>query len=140
MVVQRGFGEGQNRVGNIVTRSLDGNVIVLLEVDTSVLLRRVIGGTEKLAFDAGVGRARDVLAVFPLTIARSTSMSTTTTTAAAGTTASARVAVAVAVELRATVIPASATATTRLLLRRREVGSRTSPARSRTSVKGAVAV
>jgi hypothetical protein len=82
MGVQRGGGERQNRLRRVATGGRDGNVIVLLEVDASVLLRRVVGSTEQLALHARVGRANDVLSVAPLTIARATS---SVTGATAGT-------------------------------------------------------
>jgi len=87
MLVQRRSGELVNRLRNLMTRSLNGNVIVLLEVDTSVLLRRVVGGTEKLALDTGVSRARNVLSIAPLAITRA---------AGSVTTAAARVTIQVA--------------------------------------------
>jgi len=70
VVIQRRVGEVQERLRNIVARSLDGNVVVLLEVDAGVLLRRVLGGSEQIALETGISGARDVLAVAPLAITR----------------------------------------------------------------------
>lgn len=70
-----------NRLGNVCTGSLNRDVVVLLEVDTSVLLGRVLGSnTEKLALDTGVGRAGDVLSIAPLSITRSAGSGSATTT------------------------------------------------------------
>jgi hypothetical protein len=116
VIIQRRVGEGQDRLGNVMTGSLDGNVIVLLKVDTSVLLGRVVGSTEKLALNARVGRACNVLAVSPLTIARATGVAATATT-------STRVAVSIAIEAGAVVIPAARTAAVLLLRSGREIGA-----------------
>ncbi|KAI6767232.1 hypothetical protein HG531_011592 [Fusarium graminearum] len=79
--VQRRCGELVNRLGNVCTGSLNRDVVVLLEVDTSVLLGRVLGSnTEKLALDTGVGRAGDVLSIAPLSITRSAGSGSATTT------------------------------------------------------------
>jgi hypothetical protein len=83
VLIQRGSGELVNRFGNIVTGSLDGNVVVLLEVDTGVLLGRIVGCTEKFTLDTGVSRARNVLSLSPLSITRATGMATLVTTTAA---------------------------------------------------------
>jgi hypothetical protein len=85
VLIEGRSGELENRLGDIVSRSLDGDVIVLLEVDTSLLLRRVIDDSEKLAFNARVGRTGNVLAVLPLTVARATSSVGTAAAAAAVT-------------------------------------------------------
>lgn len=81
VLIQRRGGELVDGLGNIVAGSLDRNVVVLLEVDTGVLLGRVVGGTEKLTLDTGVSRTGDVLSVAPLAITRAASSVTTTTTA-----------------------------------------------------------
>ena len=57
-----------------MARGLDGDVVVFLEVDSGVLLRRVVGGTEELALNAGVGGARHVLAILPSTVSRASSL------------------------------------------------------------------
>lgn len=86
MIVKRGVGEGVDGLGDILAGRLNGNVIVVGEVDTGVLLGRVIlTETKELALQTGVSRTGDVLAVAPLAIARATGSSTaaiTTTTAA----------------------------------------------------------
>lgn len=108
MVVQRRVGELEDWLGDIVSGSLDWDIIVLLKVDTSLLLGWVVGDTEELALHTGVGWARNVLAVPPLSI----------TTAASGdsaaATAGSRVAVCIGVEAAAAaagagVLPSAAT-------------------------------
>jgi len=69
MLVQGRAGELESRLGHIATRGFDGDVVVLLEVDASVLLGGVIDGTEELTLNAGVGGPRNVLAIAPLAIA-----------------------------------------------------------------------
>jgi hypothetical protein len=65
-----------------------------------VLLGRVLGSnTEKLALDTGVSRARDVLSIAPLSIARSASSGSATTTTTR-----------VTVEVAATAVATSSTA------------------------------
>jgi hypothetical protein len=78
VLVQRRSRELVNRLRHLCTGSLDGDVVVLLEVDTSLLLGGIIDDAEELAFNAGVGRASDVLSVAPLAIAGTASSSTTT--------------------------------------------------------------
>lgn len=74
-----------DRLWDILTRSFDGDVVVLFEVDACVLLGWVVdGGTEELPLQAGVGRARDMLAVPPLSIAGAAASGLTATAAAAG--------------------------------------------------------
>lgn len=108
VVVQRRVAEGKNGLGHVVTGSLNGNVIVLLEVDTSVLLGRVVGGTEELTLDAGVGRAGNVLAIAPLTIARATVAEAAATTGTGASASVAAVRVGVEAALRTRAAPASA--------------------------------
>lgn len=81
VLVERRSGELKNGFGNIVSGSLDGDVIVLLEVDTSLLLRRVIDDSEKFALNARVGGTGNVLAVLPLAVTRATSSVGTAATA-----------------------------------------------------------
>jgi hypothetical protein len=73
MVVQGRVRETGDGLGNTLTGSLNGDIVVLLEVDTRVLLGGVVGHAEEVALETLVGRARNVLAVLPLTIAGSTS-------------------------------------------------------------------
>lgn len=98
VLIQRRGGELVDGLGNIVAGSLDRDVVVLLEVDTGVLLGRVVRGTEKLTLDTGVSRAGDVLSVAPLAITRAASavVAATTTTR-------------VAVEVAATAITTAST-------------------------------
>jgi hypothetical protein len=84
VVVERRVGEGSNGLGDALAAGLDGDVVVLLEVDTAVLDVGVVGDTEKLALNTGVGRARDVLAVLPLTVTRATGLLATVTRVAIG--------------------------------------------------------
>jgi hypothetical protein len=81
VVVQRGVSELGDGLGNVVTRRLNGDIVVVGKVNTSLLLGGVIGDTEELALHAGVGGAGNVLAIAPLAIARATALLTTTTTA-----------------------------------------------------------
>jgi hypothetical protein len=80
VVIQRRVGEPGDRLGNALTGGLDGDIVVLLEVDTCLLLGGVVGYTEELALKTRVGGSWDVLAVFPLTIARASRGATATTT------------------------------------------------------------
>lgn len=75
MVVQRRVGEGEDGLRHVLTRCLNGNVVVLLEVDTGVLLGRIVLGTEELALNARVGRAGHMLSILPATIPRASSLS-----------------------------------------------------------------
>lgn len=45
-----------------MARSLNRDVIVLLEVDAGVLLGGIVGCAKELSLDAGVGRASNMLA------------------------------------------------------------------------------
>lgn len=108
MVVQGRVGELEDWLGDIVSGSLDWDIIVLLEVDTSLLLGWVVGDTEELALHTRVGWARNVLAIPPLSV----------TTAASGdsgaaTTTGSRVAVCIRVEATTAagtgVLPSAAT-------------------------------
>jgi hypothetical protein len=85
VVVQRGVGELSNGLGDVVTGGLNGNVIVVGKVNTSLLLGGVVGNTEQLTLHAGVGGTGNVLAVAPLAIARATDLRSTTTTVVAAT-------------------------------------------------------
>ncbi len=51
-----------------MTGSLNRDIIVVGEVDASVLLGRVVGDTEQFTFHTGVCGTRDMLAVTPLAI------------------------------------------------------------------------
>lgn len=124
MLVQRGVGEGQDGLRDIMAGRSDRDVVVLLKVDASVLLARVISSAEELTLDARVGVANDVLAIAPATLTAADR-----TAAAAHVTADigASTAVGVAVEATLTVAP-------RLLLRGRGRLVRSSAARSGTKV------
>jgi hypothetical protein len=80
VVVERRVCETCDGFGNTLTRGLNGDVIVLLEVDTGVLLGGVVGHAKEIALKTLVGRARDVLAVLPGTVTRSASTSRAATT------------------------------------------------------------
>lgn len=69
--VQRRAGERKDRLRHTSTSRLNRDVVVFLEVDASVLLRRVISVAIKLLLHAHVAPANDVLSVFPGTIAKS---------------------------------------------------------------------
>lgn len=98
-------------LGDVTTRSFDRDIVVLLEVDTSVLLGRIVGSTKKLTLDTGVLGAGNVLSVPPLSISRTASSVATTAMAAFITTSAttARVASATA--------PAATTTTATVVLK-----------------------
>lgn len=79
VVIQRGVGERSDGLGDILAGCLNGDVVVVGEVDTGVLLIRVVGDTEELTLNASVDGAGDVLAVAPLAITRATGLRSTTT-------------------------------------------------------------
>lgn len=96
VVIERRVGEDVDGLGNALTGSLDGDVIVFLEVDTSLLLAGRVGRNAKeFALNALVGRAGHVLAVDPASIARATVL-------AAASAAAGCAAVSVAVKTTAT--------------------------------------
>lgn len=91
VVVKRRVGEGGDGLGDALTGSLNGNVVVFLEVDTHLLLAGGNAGvTEQLALDARVGGTRHVLAIDPASITGATVRAS-----AAGAAVSATVVVAV---------------------------------------------
>lgn len=63
--VQRRVGELSNGLRDAGTGGFDGDVVVLLKVNTGVLLGRILGVTEELFFGAEVTSADDVLPVPP---------------------------------------------------------------------------
>jgi hypothetical protein len=71
VVVQGRIGECVHGLGNIVTGGLDWDIIIVGEIDTSVLLGGVVGNTEEFALQTGIRRTRDMLAVAPLAISGS---------------------------------------------------------------------
>jgi hypothetical protein len=75
VVVERGVCETCDGLGDALAGSLNGDVVVLLEVDTSLLLGGVVGHAEELALNTGVRGAGDVLAVLPRTVARAACVS-----------------------------------------------------------------
>jgi hypothetical protein len=126
VIVQGRVGKRKDRIRDVLSGSLNGDVIILLEVDTCVLFGRIVWGTEKFTLDTGVRGAGNVLSVFPLTITRATSIGTTAAAAATTTTGTilARVAICVTVKRLSIVSPCRrATTSLRGLLRSREVGS-----------------
>lgn len=117
-----------------MTRGLDGDIIVFLEIDARVLLRRIIGCAEKLTLNAGVRGTGDMFAVTPLAVARASSVAAATRSGSA--------AICVAVEVTV-VVPATAAAVLALWLGlRREIrsmsGSRTPAFGTGTSIVGIV--
>jgi hypothetical protein len=150
VVVQRRVGEVQDGLRNILARSLDRDIVVLLEVDAAVLLGRIIGGAEEVPLHTRIGRAGNVLAVAPLTVARPASITAATT--AGGITAGTWVAISVRVEAAAaassrTTAPvlsrsAASRRASRSAARRREItlSVPASGRRSTTSIEGVVSV
>lgn len=104
MVIERRGGELGDGFGNLMARSLDGDIVILVEIDTGGLdgASVRIGGTEELTLEAGVGRTSNVLAINPA--------------AFAGT--SARAMVAATTDLAGTAVGVGIEATTRRLRRR----------------------
>ena len=137
VVIERRVGELENWLWNIVSRSFNWDIIVLLEVDTSLLFGWVVLNTEELTLHADVGRARNMLAITPLSITRATSRcvwSTSSSTAGGGVT------ISVLVEGRGSRIPSCTSR--RAVGTGLEVGSRrVGPAvGTRTSTSEAVAI
>ncbi len=63
--VQRGVRKLSDRLWHTSTSGLDGNIVVLLEVDTGLLLGRIVVLAIELLLHADVAAAGDVLAVLP---------------------------------------------------------------------------
>lgn len=87
MLVKGRCAEVVNSLGYIATRGLDRDVIVLLEVDTGLLFGRVVDNAKQFTLETCVGRASNMLAVMPSSIARAAStiaatLATALTTAA----------------------------------------------------------
>ena len=82
VLIQRRVGEVVDSLGHILAGGFDGNVVILLEVDSSVLLGWIIRRAEQLALKSRVGRPGDVLAISPLTIAGATGRIAAATAAA----------------------------------------------------------
>jgi hypothetical protein len=70
MVIERWVREHGDWVWHILTRGLDWYVVILVEVDASLLLAWVVGYAVQLTLDTLIGWAWNVLAVNPLAIAR----------------------------------------------------------------------
>jgi hypothetical protein len=104
VLVERGVGELEDRLRDIVSRGLDWNIIILLEVDTGLLFGGVIQDAEELTLKTWVGRAGDVFALSPLSV-----------TAATGSSSTSRswVAVSVLVEAALRTVPATWASATR---------------------------
>jgi hypothetical protein len=118
MVIEGRVGELEDWLWNIVSRSLNWDIIVLLEVDTGLLLGWIVCNTEKFALNTWVGWAWDVFAITPLPISRTTSRCVW---GSASTTTGSRVAISVLVEGRSNVIPSSSSR--RSVTARLEIGS-----------------
>lgn len=69
MVVKGWVGEGVDRLGDFRSRRFDWDIIVLFEVDASLLLERIVDDSEEVSLNAWIGWACDVLAIDPLAIA-----------------------------------------------------------------------
>jgi hypothetical protein len=115
VIIERRVGELENWLRDIVSRSLDGDIIVLLEVDTGLLLGWVICNTEKLTLETRVGWTWNMLPITPLSITRATSRCVWRTTTGS------RVAIRILVEGRSDAIPSSAS--WRAVAARLEIGS-----------------
>jgi hypothetical protein len=92
VVIERRVSEFQYWLGDIVAGSFDRNIVVLLEVDTSLLLGWVISYAKQLSLEAWVGGSSNMLSVTPLPIASAASGRRS------GTTTSCRVAICISIE------------------------------------------
>jgi hypothetical protein len=81
MIIERRIGEFEDRFGNIMARGFDGDIIVLFEVDTGLLLGWVVSYAEKLSLQTWVGRSGNVLSVSPLSVTSAASRRGRRTTA-----------------------------------------------------------
>lgn len=147
VVIQRRVGELQDRLGDIVTRGFNGNVVVLLKVDAGMLLGGVVGSAEELALDTGVGGASDVLALACLAVdlpaAVAGALRTAVACVAAAASAAARViTVAITAEAAATTTTAVAPVAAAAAVVATGGRTRTFPVRttSTTSVVVAIAI
>jgi hypothetical protein len=119
MVIEGRVGEFEDWLGNIVTGGLNGNIVVLLEVDTSLLLGWVIGYAEKLSLQTWIRWSSNVLPVSPL------SVTSTTSRGRRRSTTSCWVSICISIEGRvlSSGIPARASCGSSTVATRREVGS-----------------
>jgi hypothetical protein len=135
MVVKGRVGEGENGLGHVGTGCFNWNIIVLLEVDTSLLLGRVVCNTKELTLLTRVGRSGNVLAITPLSSTATASRSRVTTT----TTTSAWITITIAVEASTLISVVPSRASTRTIARSevRRIG--VGPVASGRSISEAVA-
>jgi len=152
VLIQRRVGEVVDSLGHILAGGFDGNVVILLEVDSSVLLGWIIRRAEQLALKSRVGRPGDVLAISPLTIAgatgriaAATAAATTGTGTSTGTSTTSLVAtISTTTITTGPVAPAptaaAARAPTRASLRRERGSLVASPASGLTSIVVVVSV
>ena len=80
--VQGRVGKLEYGLGDASARGLNGDVVVLLEVDTGLLLGHIADVTEELLLEAGVATAGNVLAVAPRAEADGAAALTASATAA----------------------------------------------------------
>jgi len=129
--VERGSAKRQDRLGRVASGRSDRNVVILLKVDSSVLLRRVVGSSKELALQTRVRRADNMLAIAPLTVSRASGIpaaaTTTTTSSSSSATTTGRTNVhvaAVGIGVEATLGTAAPSALRGTLLRRAVVTTR----------------
>jgi hypothetical protein len=72
MVIQGWVGEGGDGLGDVLAGSLHRDIVVLFEVDAGMLLGRIVGNAKELTLDTRIGGTGNVLAIPPLSVARST--------------------------------------------------------------------
>ena len=77
MLIKRWVGEFSDSLRDVMARGLDGNVIVVGKVDTSV--GSLIRGSEELTLSLLVCRTWDVLTILPATVTRALGSATATT-------------------------------------------------------------
>ena len=81
MIIERRYCESVDGLWDITSSCLDWDIIVVVEVDTSLLLAWIVWNTVQLALNTGVRWARDVLAIDPSTLTGATwSVSTASST------------------------------------------------------------
>ena len=119
VVIQGRLGKLEDGLRDVAAGCLNRNVVVLLEVDTSLLLGGIIRNTKELALHTGVGRASDVLAITPLSITGAASGVVTAAATVAAALTAALTAMAVLVTTIASTTTTAPSAAAVVLLGRR---------------------
>ena len=69
VIIEGRAGEFGDSLRDILSRSLNRDIVVLVEVDTAGLVLSLVGDTEKFTLDTLVDRTRNVLAIGPSALA-----------------------------------------------------------------------